>query len=1286
MSAGAGCAGADGAGGGGSGGGGNALASGAGIVAHPSFTAAVAAAVAAGTLPGAGNSGAAGVAAATNGSGVGGTEGGAADCGWERLLESQSEYIANLQRMLQSACHNASSLNEVPAPPASMATVGMANAMVPSGVGVGQPNAAGTAWSATSPAAAAGGSAEAPRLTPVASPLQMQPPVPPSAVAGPAPVPPVPPPAKQAWPLQSQPLPADEGAGGCAIERLAATAAAQRDERANPLGNQQRQQDPLLASQQRQPDPLLCGQQRQPDSLLASQQRQPDPLIGSQQRQPDPLLCSQQRQPDPLLGSQQRQADPLLGMQQRQVDPLLGSQRQQDSLLGSYRSGVAASSTSGSHVSPTGSQPRADPLLGSFRHVIVGGSNAGSHIAPTGGLAATGGPSTSPRGAGPCSCVSGGGGGAGAVVLPGGGGGGSGAGIGGSSCTGGLGYNSGNAGPCAGGSPNSNATLSAAFSGPACGHESAQGSFPGSAALPAGGSVHSPVATAQTLALTSTALAASAVPGAGASALSRAPAQTPPPPGPPPVLSETSGSSSVPVAPGATAGGTVGVTAQYEQTANEVLRLRLLKSQHEEIRQQLIRVEGQLRRLPPHAVFQFRAYLERNLRDYSLASQVQQPIIRLLECLCVVCKIDVTGLTPEALLSSARKLLRDTHNFTTKLSSTPHLSGEEVKGLAPFLLAGAQYRRVREKEVNDCYEAFHAWLSAFYIFSSVSDQIAPTAEALSAQEWLLRRLNGQVVEQQPLRNAAPALVPPVGARTPAPPSASAAAAAAAAAAGPNAVASPSAPQRAQLATGGSCTSGGTTTRPSVGGGGSGHGGHGHGDSQGPPGGRIGGASGHSRIPRSSGLTSPGSRGRPGIVPTSPSAPRASPLHSRPRADTAGAHPPSADRAGGIHVGGMYSSRSPSPGACVSALRLSGGLPLRGGGGGVAGIAGGTGSAGGPGSTSAPAAGAAAASSAAAVSAAGRRNSIGNDASHVDPVAGVGLGTTSKASSPGLTRVQSEKVLHARSPRATGATSSSGCAAGGAAAGSERGVGHGHSHGGGSGHALGSRSPSPTSGGQAGTAGIGTGRAMSPVPAMSQCARPFGGAAAHARSERRANTGSGGAGGGAAASSAHSQQQPDGPQHHHQPRRMVSAPSGSSAETAARVTVRVKSNAASAGHTKLRLSAPQAGRSGGRQGGRLNSPGPPRGTEHETAAGSGKTPRGGGGSGAADPGGPNSGARERERPGAVPEVHEEDLSDGLQDDDDDDLGYGPHRRRLSAKQYEALVRCAQQVVALSSVQP
>jgi hypothetical protein len=143
--------------------------------------------------------------------------------------------------------------------------------------------------------------------------------------------------------------------------------------------------------------------------------------------------------------------------------------------------------------------------------------------------------------------------------------------------------------------------------------------------------------------------------------------------------------------------------------------------------------------------------------------------VRLLECLCAVCRIEVASWTPESLLSSVRKLLRDPHSFPSKLISTPHVSGEEAKGLAPFLLSSTQYKRVREKEVNECYDAFSSWLSAFYLFSVVSDEVGPTARSLERQEWLLRRLTGQACEEpaaarshhvpsHPARVAAPSTV------------------------------------------------------------------------------------------------------------------------------------------------------------------------------------------------------------------------------------------------------------------------------------------------------------------------------------------------------------------------------------------------------------------------------------------------------------------------------------------------------------------------------------------------
>ncbi|CAJ1390137.1 unnamed protein product, partial [Effrenium voratum] len=177
--------------------------------------------------------------------------------------------------------------------------------------------------------------------------------------------------------------------------------------------------------------------------------------------------------------------------------------------------------------------------------------------------------------------------------------------------------------------------------------------------------------------------------------------------------------------------------------SNEVLQLRLLKTQHEELKSQLSRAEAQLRRLSPHAVFQLRSYLEKHFREPGLALQVQESIVRLIQCLFAVFKMEVSTLTAEALLSGARKIFRDPHSFTSKLCSTATFSSEEAKKLAPFLTSGSQFRRVREKEVNECYEALHCWLSAFYTYSTVSDQVEATVQQLDRQEWLLRRLNNQ---------------------------------------------------------------------------------------------------------------------------------------------------------------------------------------------------------------------------------------------------------------------------------------------------------------------------------------------------------------------------------------------------------------------------------------------------------------------------------------------------------------------------------------------------------------
>lgn len=184
-----------------------------------------------------------------------------------------------------------------------------------------------------------------------------------------------------------------------------------------------------------------------------------------------------------------------------------------------------------------------------------------------------------------------------------------------------------------------------------------------------------------------------------------------------------------------------------DEVASEVLKLRLLKSQHEELRVQLDRASANLRRLPPQALFQLRMYLERQLR---LRDGVQEVLLILIECLCQICNIEFRqGKTQEELLSAVRRLLRDPHHFASKLCEIQlglySARGREnqAKGLALFLLKGPNYKRVREKEVNDCYDALHGWLHALYLFNQVSAKVEPISEELARQEDLLSDLATQ---------------------------------------------------------------------------------------------------------------------------------------------------------------------------------------------------------------------------------------------------------------------------------------------------------------------------------------------------------------------------------------------------------------------------------------------------------------------------------------------------------------------------------------------------------------
>jgi len=161
--------------------------------------------------------------------------------------------------------------------------------------------------------------------------------------------------------------------------------------------------------------------------------------------------------------------------------------------------------------------------------------------------------------------------------------------------------------------------------------------------------------------------------------------------------------------------------------------LRALKGQHDELRAKLDAAEAQVHKLPTHAVIELHIYLERHFVDPALSKDVQTAIVKLLECLCMICHIDIS---PDTFLDSTRRLLRDPHGFTSRLCNTP-LSGEDAKSLAPFLLSNMPYKRIRDRNVNACYDALHSWISAKYWYAAIADQADHVAEELKRQEGLL---------------------------------------------------------------------------------------------------------------------------------------------------------------------------------------------------------------------------------------------------------------------------------------------------------------------------------------------------------------------------------------------------------------------------------------------------------------------------------------------------------------------------------------------------------------------
>eukprot|EP00931_Biecheleriopsis_adriatica_P055202 TRINITY_DN32582_c0_g1_i1.p1 TRINITY_DN32582_c0_g1~~TRINITY_DN32582_c0_g1_i1.p1 ORF type:complete len:693 (+),score=81.83 TRINITY_DN32582_c0_g1_i1:69-2081(+) len=188
---------------------------------------------------------------------------------------------------------------------------------------------------------------------------------------------------------------------------------------------------------------------------------------------------------------------------------------------------------------------------------------------------------------------------------------------------------------------------------------------------------------------------------------------------------------------------------RIQEIAAEVLRLRLVQSQHRQLEGQLRAAAEKLQQIPPEKVLQFALYLDQGLRPGGGIGTLggnhggvdPESLHGLMECLCVVCDARVPSRKQDDLLAATRWLLQDPHTLIDQLASLPAAPSSQSRRLAPFLLSCDSGWRGHMSEAGQCYEAFRSWLSCYYQYSLVHGQMQANAEQLQHQEQLLDELS-----------------------------------------------------------------------------------------------------------------------------------------------------------------------------------------------------------------------------------------------------------------------------------------------------------------------------------------------------------------------------------------------------------------------------------------------------------------------------------------------------------------------------------------------------------------
>mmetsp|Transcript_37839 Transcript_37839/g.114285 ORF Transcript_37839/g.114285 Transcript_37839/m.114285 type:complete len:397 (-) Transcript_37839:731-1921(-) len=192
-------------------------------------------------------------------------------------------------------------------------------------------------------------------------------------------------------------------------------------------------------------------------------------------------------------------------------------------------------------------------------------------------------------------------------------------------------------------------------------------------------------------------------------------------------------------------------SCRIQEVASEVLRLRLVQTQHRQLEAQLRSAAEKLQQLPLESMLHFRGYLEQGLRpgggagtlggSISTGGVEPESLYGLMECLCAVCDRRVTPRRQEDLLIATRWLLQDPQALVEQLVALPAAPSNQSRRLAPFLLSCDSGWRGHLSEAGQCYETLRSWLSCYYQYSLISSQVQVVAEQLQQQERLLEELS-----------------------------------------------------------------------------------------------------------------------------------------------------------------------------------------------------------------------------------------------------------------------------------------------------------------------------------------------------------------------------------------------------------------------------------------------------------------------------------------------------------------------------------------------------------------